>query len=133
MKQILLLLIGLLFSQTSVEAQLLSEKAQISLLTSSPYEGEVFTVYGHAALRLKDEPRKMDLVFNYGIFSFEKPNFIYRCAKGETDYMLGVMKYSDYIIPRLPARSASAFRSCRGTGTLKFSRCFPASDKGLCR
>lgn len=40
----------------------------------------------------------MDLVFNYGIFSFEKPNFIYRFAKGETDYMLGVMKYSDYII-----------------------------------
>lgn len=98
MKQILLLLIGLLLFQTSAEAQLLSEKAQISLLTSSPYEGEVFTVYGHAALRLKDEPRKMDLVFNYGIFSFEKPNFIYRFAKGETDYMLGVMKYSDYII-----------------------------------
>lgn len=98
MKQILLLLIGLLFFQTSTEAQLLSEKAQISLLTSSPYEGEVFTVYGHTALRLKDEPRKMDLVFNYGIFSFEKPNFIYRFAKGETDYMLGVMKYSDYII-----------------------------------
>ena len=87
MKQILLLLIGLLLFQTSAEAQLLSEKAQISLLTSSPYEGEVFTVYGHAALRLKDEPRKMDLVFNYGIFSFEKPNFIYRFAKGETDYM----------------------------------------------
>ena len=98
MKQILLLLIGLLLFQTTAEAQLLSEKAQISLLTSSPYEGEVFTVYGHAALRLKDEPRKMDLVFNYGIFSFEKPNFIYRFAKGETDYMLGVMKYSDYII-----------------------------------
>ena len=52
MKQILLLLIGLLFFQTTAEAQLLSEKAQISLLTSSPYEGEVFTVYGHAALRL---------------------------------------------------------------------------------
>ena len=36
MKQILLLLIGLLFFQTTAEAQLLSEKAQISLLTSSP-------------------------------------------------------------------------------------------------
>ena len=110
MKQILLLLIGLLFFQTSAEAQLLSEKAQISLLTSSPYEGEVFTVYGHAALRLKDEPRKMDLVFNYGIFSFEKPNFIYRFAKGETDYMTDTIEVGANFKQQLPAYSFTVIR-----------------------
>ena len=74
------------------------EGLQISLLTSSPYEGEVFTVYGHAALRVKDDAHKLDYVFNYGIFSFSQPYFIYRFAKGETDYMLGACRYSDYMI-----------------------------------
>lgn len=74
------------------------EGLQISLLTSSPYEGEVFTVYGHAALRVKDDTHKLDYVFNYGIFSFSQPYFIYRFAKGETDYMLGACRYSDYMI-----------------------------------
>ncbi|UKI45682.1 MAG: DUF4105 domain-containing protein [Phocaeicola vulgatus] len=74
------------------------EGLQISLLTSSPYEGEVFTVYGHAALRVKDDAHKLDYVFNYGIFSFSQPHFIYRFAKGETDYMLGACRYSDYMI-----------------------------------
>ena len=74
------------------------EGLQISLLTSSPYEGEVFTVYGHAALRVKDDTHKLDYVFNYGIFSFSQPHFIYRFAKGETDYMLGACRYSDYMI-----------------------------------
>ena len=94
-KDILVVLICLLFP-----FQLLAQKdsLQISLLTSSPYEGEVFTVYGHAALHVKDATRKLDVVFNYGIFDFSQPNFIYRFAKGKTDYMLGACRYSDYII-----------------------------------
>ena len=42
----------LAFAQVS-----LSDTARISLLTSSPYEEEVFTVYGHAALRVHDPER----------------------------------------------------------------------------
>ena len=42
--------------------------------------------------------QKVDYVFNYGIFDFSKPNFIYRFAKGETDYRLGVANYADYVI-----------------------------------
>lgn len=76
----------------------LSERAQISLLTSAPYEAEVFTVYGHAALRVQDPAQRVDLVFNYGLFSFDKPFFLYRFVKGETDYMLGAARYEDYII-----------------------------------
>lgn len=76
----------------------LSKEARISLLTSSPYEAEVFTVYGHAALRVCDPVQKFDIVFNYGMFSFDKPFFIYRFVKGETDYMLGVTPFSHYQI-----------------------------------
>lgn len=76
----------------------LSDEAQISLLTSAPYDEEVFTVYGHAALRIYDPKQNLDLIFNYGIFDFDKPNFIYRFAKGETDYKLGVADFPAYVI-----------------------------------
>ena len=79
-------------------ARPLTERAKVSLLTSSPYEAEVFTVYGHAALRINDPGQRIDIVINYGLFNFNKPFFIYRFASGETDYMLGAINYSDYIV-----------------------------------
>ena len=85
-------LLFLLFTSVSLQAQypLLSKDAEISLLTVSPSEDEVYTVYGHTALRVRDASKKFDTVFNYGIFDFSKPNFIYRFAKGETDYRLAI-------------------------------------------
>ncbi len=98
MKKYIILIISFLFLQIEFLGALnLSSEAEVSLLTSAPYEGEVFTLYGHAAIRVKDKANRIDWVFNYGIFSFDKPNFIYRFAKGETDYMLGIMKYDGYI------------------------------------
>ncbi len=44
---------GLLCLLVSFQLMAQKDSLQISLLTSSPYEGEVFTVYGHAALRSK--------------------------------------------------------------------------------
>lgn len=82
-----------LFAQSS-----LGEDAQVSLLTSSPDDSQVFTLYGHTALRIKDTEKGVDLIFNYGIFDFSQSDFIYRFVKGETDYQLGVMNFQDYII-----------------------------------
>lgn len=97
MKKILFLLLALYVWGAAGAQVILSDKAEISLLTSAPYDEEVFTVYGHAALRVHDPERELDLIFNYGIFDFSKPNFIYRFAKGETDYMLGVANFPDYV------------------------------------
>ena len=91
------LLLTLIAWQGMAQAPL-SDEARISLLTSAPYEAEVFTVYGHAALRVHDPRQKLDYVFNYGIFDFTKENFIYRFTKGETDYKLGATDYANYII-----------------------------------
>jgi hypothetical protein len=63
------------------------DSLRISLLTASPGE-EVYERFGHTALRVRT-PQGEDLVFNYGLFSFGAPNFIYRFVKGETDYQLG--------------------------------------------
>jgi hypothetical protein len=94
----LLLLFSAHLSSETSEAQKLSSGAIISLLTSSPHDGEVYALYGHSAIRVKDDSVKMDWVFNYGIFDFSKPNFIYRFAKGETDYKLAAFDFKYYLI-----------------------------------
>jgi len=83
----------------------LSENAQISLLTCSPSDEAVFTLYGHTSIRIHDiysidsvQNRETDIVFNYGIFSFSKPNFIYRFVKGETDYMLAAEDFDNFLV-----------------------------------
>jgi hypothetical protein len=75
----------------------LSGAAQISLLTCSPSNKAAYTLYGHSALRVCDPGQSLDVVFNYGIFDFSKPNFIWRFARGETDYMLAYCAYSDFL------------------------------------
>lgn len=55
----------------------------ISLITCYPGE-EIYELCGHSAIRVRGEG--IDSVWNYGIFDFNQPNFVYRFVKGETDY-----------------------------------------------
>lgn len=96
-KYLLLLFLFLLLVPAKAQIKL-SDEAQISILTAAPSDEAVFTLYGHTAVRVKDSLHKIDLVFNYGIFDFSKPNFIYRFTKGETDYKLAAYNFQHYII-----------------------------------
>lgn len=68
------------------------DSIRISLLTCAPGT-EIYSLFGHTAFRYEYPAEGQDLVFNYGIFSFEAPCFVYRFLKGETDYQLGVSSY----------------------------------------
>ncbi|MCD8079403.1 MAG: DUF4105 domain-containing protein [Bacteroides sp.] len=65
---------------------------RFSLLTCSPGE-EIYSYFGHTAIRMIGPGTDRDIVFNYGVFSFNAPNFILRFALGETDYQLAVTDY----------------------------------------
>lgn len=95
---ILLALTGI-FQSVRVLAQEkpLSDSAYISLITASPGE-EIYAQYGHTAIRVVDPKNGFDLVFNYGLFDFNSPNFLYRFVKGETDYVCGAFSYSDFLL-----------------------------------
>ena len=71
------------------------DSVRISLLTCAPGE-EIYSLFGHTAIRYENPSRGIDLVFNYGLFSFDTPDFIYRFVKGETNYMLGVVDYPHF-------------------------------------
>jgi len=87
MKKLVLLAIFSLILFPKAYSIQLSDEAKISLLTCSSGD-EIYSYFGHSAIRINDPKSGIDYVFNYGIFSFDSPNFIWRFVKGETDYML---------------------------------------------
>lgn len=72
-----------------------NDSIRLSLLTCAPGE-EIYSLFGHTAIRYEDPAQGIDAVFNYGLFSFNTPNFIFRFSLGETDYQLGVTDYSRF-------------------------------------
>lgn len=98
-KKILCIILIIYISILNIDAQQvqLSDSARISLLTSSPWDKEVYAIFGHTAIRVQDPINQFDVVFNYGLFSFDSPNFMFRFIKGETDYMVGTEDFNRYI------------------------------------
>ena len=95
MKRYILVMLVFFLPLLTTKAEV-QDSLQWSLLTCQPSQ-EIYQLFGHTALRCENYSRKLDIVFNYGLFSFNTPNFVMRFVKGETDYQLGVEEYSSFI------------------------------------
>lgn len=73
-----------------------SDSIRISLLTCDA-GNEIYSLFGHTAIRYENTKLGTDIVFNYGIFSFDTPNFALRFALGETDYRLGATTFEQFL------------------------------------
>lgn len=93
MKRILLILTLLLTTGGLCAAP--ADSIRLSLLTCEA-GGEIYSLFGHTALRYENPTRGIDVVFNYGLFDFGAPHFILRFALGETDYRLGATEYRNF-------------------------------------
>nr|WP_325289018.1 DUF4105 domain-containing protein [uncultured Bacteroides sp.] len=69
---------------------------RFSLLTCGPGT-DIYALFGHTALRYENRMRGIDAVFNYGLFSFDTPNFVLRFTLGETYYQLGATNYKHFL------------------------------------
>lgn len=95
----LLLFLQLLFAgvpKVYAQTMQLSPQAEISLLTCSP-GNEIYSYFGHCALRINDPGNNYDKVFNYGTFNFSEPNFYFKFIKGKLNYYLSVAAYSRFV------------------------------------
>lgn len=64
----------------------------VSLITCWPGP-EIYELEGHEALRIRSS-EGTDSVWNYGLFDFSEPNFVYRFVEGQTDYKLGAYPFA---------------------------------------
>ncbi|MCC9135708.1 DUF4105 domain-containing protein [Pontibacter silvestris] len=78
------------------EGMRLSPAARISLITCSS-GNELYAVFGHSAVRVKDPVTGMDIVFNYGTFDFNEPNFYLKFARGKLNYKLSAAYFRDFV------------------------------------
>ena len=60
------------------------DSVRVSLVTFYP-GSEPHNIWGHSEIRVQQGP--VDLYFNYGVFDFQAPAFMWRFMLGETDYM----------------------------------------------
>jgi hypothetical protein len=70
----------------------LGPDARISLLTCSPGD-DLYSIFGHSAVRVEDPTQDIDWVFNYGTFDFSDPNFYTNFVRGKLNYKLSVAEY----------------------------------------
>lgn len=91
-------IVALVLASLSAFAQeiLLTNKAEISIITCGPDPNELYSAFGHSAVRVKDPANGIDYAFNYGVFDFDQPNFYLNFARGRNYYMLAVYNYSDF-------------------------------------
>lgn len=62
---------------------------KISLLTCKSGD-ELYSTFAHTALRIQNTETGQDVVFNYGTFDTDTPNFYLKFLRGKLDYKLSV-------------------------------------------
>jgi hypothetical protein len=75
---------------------ILSKNAKVSVLTCGA-GNESYSLFGHTAIRITDSEHFIDLVYNYGAFDFNTPNFVAKFIKGNLQYFAVAHSFSDFI------------------------------------
>ena len=94
-KKLLFLFLFLFVEIINAQQNVLSEQAEISILTIGP-GSSLNDSFGHSAFRVRDHIKGTDLVFNYGVYDFDTPNFYTKFAQGKLNYLIGVNYFQDF-------------------------------------
>jgi len=95
-KRVLILLFLILSAGTHVNAENLSTQTEISILTCSQ-GADLYSIFGHSAVRVKDSINGRDIVYNFGTFNFNTPNFYIKFMRGNLNYMLAIASFDRFM------------------------------------
>ena len=73
-----------------------SSRLQVSLITCAP-GAELYSVFGHTALRIVDTAANTDIIYNYGTFNFDDPDFYSNFVRGKLMYFLSQQSFPDFL------------------------------------
>jgi hypothetical protein len=68
---------------------------RISLLTCTP-GSELYSIFGHSAIRVIDKSTNTDIVYNYGTFDFGDPSFYSKFIRGKLLYYVSQENFRDF-------------------------------------
>lgn len=95
MRRLLLILLTIHYSLFTF-SQSDSCDLRISLLTCSPGT-ELYSTFGHSALRVVDKSTGTDIIYNYGVFDFNDPDFYAKFVRGKLLYYLDQENFGDFL------------------------------------
>lgn len=95
-KKHVLLLFLFIFTKSFYSQVNLSVYSEVSIITAGPGT-ELYEAFGHSAIRIKDPVLQLDLIYNYGMFDFNAPNFYSNFTKGKLLYSLGRYKFEYFL------------------------------------
>lgn len=84
------------FSISKISAQLLSSSAKISLITCDVGD-EIYSLFGHTAIRISDPENNIEEIYNYGTFDGFEDNFELKFAQGRLNYWLSKQTLEDFL------------------------------------
>ena len=88
--------LALIFFSLNINANELENKNRYKISILSIGEGpSLVDAFGHTAIRVKDAELKNDVVFNFGVYDFNSPNFYSNFVKGRPEYKLGIQNYNN--------------------------------------
>ncbi len=90
-----LLLFAFVFIQLNFLKAQDSSRIRISLLTCTPGQ-ELYSTFGHSALRVIDSNSVTDHVYNFGTFNFDDPGFYLKFVRGQLRYFVNVEEFEDF-------------------------------------
>jgi len=96
MKKIYLFFLIFCSAVFQLNAQKLSDKATVSVITCGP-GSELYSAFGHSAFRVQDPVFQLDKIYNYGTFDFNAPNFYLNFAKGKITYQLSTSSFIRFL------------------------------------
>ena len=73
-----------------------SSRLRISLLTCSPGE-ELYSIFGHSAVRIIDSNSVTDYIYNFGTFDFDQEGFYLKFMRGNLLYFVSAERTDDFI------------------------------------
>jgi len=90
-----IILFTLSFSILQAQNINLSENSEISILTVGSGTS-LNDAFGHCAFRIKDKVNGIDIVFGYGEYDFDTPNFYTKFAQGKLNYLMGLDNFQRF-------------------------------------
>jgi len=89
----------LLLCGVSANSQIdsIAAAAEVSLLTCKSGD-ELYSTFGHTALRVRNPINQSDIVFNYGVFDFDTPYFYFKFVRGQLPYKLAATTMERFLL-----------------------------------
>ena len=107
----------------------LDKNAKISILTCEK-GNELYSLFGHTAIRIQDASNDLDVVYNYGTFDFATENFYLKFIKGDLRYFVTANAYNEFFY-EYTIENRSIYEQTLNLTTIRKQQLFDALNKSL--